>query len=199
MIQNYRKEMKVNNIKIMILALLFISGCSTEVRYNARKTGLIKVDSVAEIINYYSTSGINNNTILHSLDLYPNARINHIFRIGFPFSITKEKPIGEMSTYKKRIENISVGLCNNSANHSSYDAFGKNGSYVVYLSLDELQRKGLITNDIKNQKDICVYRNYSGSSHASMFESYKIKSNRIIFKKQEIIKAIKKNMLLINK
>jgi len=188
----------MNKVKIIFFAL-FISGCTTEVRYNARKVGLIKVDSVIEIVNYYSASGIHKNTILHSFGLHPNARINQIFRIGFPFSITEVKSVGEMSTYKKRIENISVGLCKEPANHSSYDAFGKNGSYVVYFSFEELQTKGLIAEDSKKQKDICVYRDYRGSSHASMFESYKMKSNRVIFKKQEIVNAVEKYKLMINK
>jgi hypothetical protein len=179
------------NIKPLCLVLVLLSGCSTgTLRYDVKKTGVVSIDNVQSIIDNYRKYGINKNTVLQTFNLYPSVNLKSIYKIGFPFSLSETVQDSENATYHKRVENISIGLCNQRRNSSNYTALGKNGSYQVYVSLKELRERGLVANNIKNQKEICIYRDYTAPTHAVPMGHFEVKSNRVKYGVNEINRAV---------
>ncbi len=166
----------------MLSFLLFIFiGCSkdtTKVEYLLQRDGSLVVDRVVDIVNKYK---LTNSHI---------KEYNSSYEIGFQIKLVDAKTSGD--GIRPPLTSVNIDLCKNKQvtnrdvknNKLEENLFNQGNEYVLYLSLDKMLNKGLLSSKKTLQEDICIYVNSDIDTYIDKHTI--LKSNTLVFKADEI-------------
>ena len=182
----------------ILFALSILMTACTTTKHILKRTEKIKVYKASEILKSYGLNKIRDRYGLSVLPVVFDAN----YLMGFSFNEQTKKnsknpyppvPIGagENPLSIQEIK-VNIDLCSNWKHRDSSlekVAYGKNYSsfnptkYKLFISLNELKKRGLITNNPTEQEDICIYMKHRIMGHSGVFKD---KSNKIRYKASEI-------------
>ena len=189
---------KKTKFYFIVVTLLFLTGCTTTKHILKRTSETVKVYKSSEVLTSYELDK-------KKSEFTPLITFDADYLVGFAFSqVKKEKtkdkypiiplPPGVRPLYIQEM-GVNIDLCKHWKSTSFRKrpleewAYGKNYSsftptdYKLFMSLEKLKEKGLVSNNINEQEDICIYIDREFSGH---FGRFKDKSNKVRYKASEI-------------
>ena len=182
----------------ILLALSILLTACTTTKHILKRTEKVKIYKASEVIKSYKLDKTKDE---FGMLIFPVIFDAH-YLMGFSFNEQNKRksknpyppvPIGaeENPLYIERTP-VNIDLCSNWKHRDSSlekTAYGKSYSslnptkYKLFISLNELKKRGLIPNNPKNQDDICIYMKHRIMGHSGVFKD---KSNKIRYKASEI-------------
>jgi len=192
--------------KLLSLALIlcmgtFFTACTTT-KHVLKRTEKVKVYKASEVLKSY---GFDKPKGKYDTPVTFDAN----YLMGFSFTEQRKENVKNQRVEVSAAENplyvektyVNIDLCKNwkktsSVKNNSLEvrAYGKVYSsfnptpYKLFISLEDLKKRGLVPSSPSKQEDICIYMDDKTMGHSGVFKD---KSNKIHYKASEINNARK--------